>query len=174
MLVGWNRHVEGPRGEMVLSGALTQYAPWPTRLSFWVLAALLALLLAAARFLPRDAGATGGGHWRPRAPSIPKPVRAAFGLASMAMMTAYTHGVLVPSFGGQVAYDLIGTRNTLAGGAVLSLFAIVFGATSFARANDLSRRTGAAHRRWASRNPSVGVSEGRSSTDLLTPQGGGR
>jgi MFS family permease len=35
---------------LLLGGALVQYAPWPTRLSFWVLAALLALLFAAARF----------------------------------------------------------------------------------------------------------------------------
>jgi predicted MFS family arabinose efflux permease len=117
---------------LLLGGALTQYAPWPTRLSFWVLAALLALLLAAAWFLPRHAGAVGGRNWRPRAPSIPKSVRAAFTLASMAMMTAYTHGVLVLSFGGQVAHDLVGTPNALVGGAVLSLFAIVSGATSIA------------------------------------------
>jgi hypothetical protein len=44
-------------------------------------------------------------------------------------MTAYTHGVLVLSLGGQVAYDLVGTPNTLVGGAVLSLFAIMSGAT---------------------------------------------
>jgi MFS family permease len=114
---------------LLLGGALVQYAPWPTRLSFWVLAALLALLFATAWFLPRNANA-GGGCWRPRAPSIPKDVRAAFTLASLALMTAYTHGVLVLSLGGQVAHDLVGTSNALVGGATLSLFAIVFGATS--------------------------------------------
>jgi MFS family permease len=114
---------------LLLGGALVQYAPWPTRLSFWVLAALLALLFAAAWFLPRHTGA-GGGSWRPRAPSIPKDVRAAFTLASLALMTAYTHGVLVLSLGGQVAHDLVGTSNALVGGATLSLFAIVFGAMS--------------------------------------------
>ena len=45
-------------------------------------------------------------------------------------MTAYTHGVLVLSLGGQVAHDLVGSTNALVGGAVLSLFAIAFGATS--------------------------------------------
>jgi predicted MFS family arabinose efflux permease len=115
---------------LLLGGALVQYAPWPTRLSFWVLAALLALLFAAAWFLPRNTGAKTGGLWRPRVPSIPRDVRAAFTLASLAMMTAYTHGVLVLSLGGQVAHDLVGTSNALVGGAVLSLFAIVFGVTS--------------------------------------------
>jgi predicted MFS family arabinose efflux permease len=113
---------------LLLGGALAQYAPWPTRLSFWVLAALLAGLFAAAWFLPRHARAAGGGGWRPRAPSIPMEVRPAFALASLAMMTAYTHGVLVLSLGGQVAHDLVGTSNALVGGAVLSLFAILSGA----------------------------------------------
>jgi hypothetical protein len=45
------------------------------------------------------------------------------------MMTAYTHGVLVLSLGGQVAHDLVVTSNAFIGGAVLSLFAIVFGVT---------------------------------------------
>jgi MFS family permease len=46
------------------------------------------------------------------------------------MMTAYTHGVLILSLGGQVAHDLIGSPNALVNGAVLSLFAIVSGAVS--------------------------------------------
>jgi hypothetical protein len=112
---------------LLLGGALVQYAPWPTRLSFWVLAGLLALLFAAAWFLP---GRAGAGGWQPRAPSIPRPLRQAFTLASLAMMTAYTHGVLVLSLGGQVVHDLVGTANAFVGGAVLSLFAIVFGVTS--------------------------------------------
>jgi len=114
---------------LLLGGALVQYAPWPTRLSFWVLAALLALLFTAAWFLPPHAGTNGGNAWRPRAPSVPREVRPAFTLSALAMMTAYTHGVLVLSLGGQVAHDLVGTPNAFVGGAVLSLFAIVFGGT---------------------------------------------
>jgi predicted MFS family arabinose efflux permease len=112
---------------LLVGGALTQYAPWPTRLSFWVLAALLALLFAATWFLPRHTGGDAGGRWHPRMPSIPRDVRKAFVLASVAMMTAYTHGVLVLSLGGQVAHDLVGSPNAFVNGAVLSLFAIVSG-----------------------------------------------
>jgi hypothetical protein len=36
------------------------------------------------------------------------------------MMTAYTHGVLILSLGGQVTHDLIGSPNALVNGAVLS------------------------------------------------------
>jgi MFS family permease len=42
-------------------------------------------------------------------------------------MTAYSHGVLVLSLGGQVAHDLVGSTNTLINAAVLSLFAVTFG-----------------------------------------------
>ena len=58
----------------------------------------------------------------------------AFAAACIAMMTAYTHGVLVLSLGGQVAHDLVGSSNTFVNGAVPSLFAIVSGTTGiFAR-----------------------------------------
>jgi MFS family permease len=112
---------------LLLGGALTEYAPWPTRLSFWVLAALLSLLFAATWFMPRQT--TGViSRWRPAVPSIPKPVRKAFVIAALAMMTAYTHGVLVLSLGGQVAHDLVGSPNAFVNGAVLSVFPIVLGA----------------------------------------------
>jgi hypothetical protein len=110
---------------LLVGGALTEYAPWPTHLSFWVLAALLALLFTATWFMPRRVGASGG--WRPRVPSIPREARTAFVVASIAMMTAYTHGVLVLSLGGQVAHDLVGSSNVFVNGAVLSVFPIVLG-----------------------------------------------
>ena len=36
---------------LLLGGALIAYAPWPTRLSFWVLAMLLALLFVALQLV---------------------------------------------------------------------------------------------------------------------------
>jgi MFS family permease len=113
---------------LLLGGALIAYAPWPTRLSFWVLAMLLALLLVATWFLPHDTTTDMSMVGRPRLPFVPSKVRKVFVTASVAMMTAYTHGVLILSLGGQVAHDLIGSPNALVNGAVLSLFAIVSGA----------------------------------------------
>jgi MFS family permease len=125
---------------LLLGGTLIQYAPWPMRLSFWVLAALLALLFAAAWFLPRDAEASGD-HWRPRAPVVPTGLRWTFALAATAMMTAYTHGVLVLSLGGQVAHDLVGSPNALVNGAVLSLFAIMSAVVGVAAGSRSARLT---------------------------------
>jgi MFS family permease len=51
----------------------------------------------------------------------------AFTLAAIAVTTAYTHGVLILSLGGQVARDLVGSPNALINGAALSLFAIMSG-----------------------------------------------
>jgi len=117
---------------LLLGGALTQYAPWPTHLSFWVLFALIALLFAATWFLPRHVDGQASSRWRPRVPSVPpglRPafVRPAFVLASIAILTAYTHGVLILSLGGQVARDLVGSPNAFVDGAALSLFAITSG-----------------------------------------------
>jgi MFS family permease len=125
---------------LLLGGALIAYAPWPTRLSFWVLAMLLAVLLVATWFLPRHMTTGTGMVWHSRLPFVPSEARKAFAIASVAMMTAYTHGVLILSLGGQVAHDLIGSPNALVNGAVLSLFAIVSGAASIV-ARPLTART---------------------------------
>jgi MFS family permease len=130
----------GFAGALLLGGALIAYAPWPTRLSFWVPAMLLALLLVATWFLPRHTTTAAGMVWHPHLPFVPGESRKAFAIASVAMMTAYTHGVLILSLGGQVAHDLIGSPNALVNGAVLSLFAIVSGAVSIA-ARPLTART---------------------------------
>jgi MFS family permease len=109
---------------LLLGGALIQYAPLPTRLNFWVLFAVLAALFTAAWFLPRQTGSEAHGRWRPKIPVIPKHLRTAFAVAAAAVTSAYTHGVLILSLGGQVARDLVGSPNTLVNGAALSLFAI--------------------------------------------------
>jgi MFS family permease len=109
---------------LLLGGALIQYAPLPTRLNFWVLSAVLAALFAAAWFLPRRTGSEAHGRWRPKTPLIPKRLRNVFAVATAAVATAYTHGVLILSLGSQVARDLVGSPNALVNGAALSLFAI--------------------------------------------------
>src|SRR4030088_843748 len=84
---------------LLLGGALVQYAPLPTRLSFWVLFAVLAVLFSAAWFLPRHIGSKARGRWRPKTPFIPSHLRTAFTVAAVAVTCAYTHGVLILSLG---------------------------------------------------------------------------
>ncbi len=125
---------------LLLGGALVQYAPLPTRLSFWLLFAVLAALFTAAWFLPRHTGSEARGRWRPKIPFIPNHSRIAFAIASAAVTSAYTHGVLILSLGGQVARDLVGSPNTLVNGAALSFFAIASGAVGIG-ARTLQPRT---------------------------------
>jgi MFS family permease len=117
---------------LLVGGALTEYAPWPTHLCFWVLAAVLLVLLAATWRLPRDSGREDRSATRRKAAFVPKELRRAFATASMASMTAYTFGVLVLSLGGQVEHDLIGSPNALLNGAVLALFPLVLGPVGIA------------------------------------------
>jgi predicted MFS family arabinose efflux permease len=118
----------GFAGALLLGGTLTQYAPWPTRLGFWVLFVLISLLFVATWFLPRRlTGPAASRRWRPKSPYIPAGLRSAFALAASAVTTAYTHGVLILSLGGQVGHDLVGSSNALVNGTALSLFAITAG-----------------------------------------------
>jgi predicted MFS family arabinose efflux permease len=112
---------------LLLGGALIQYAPLPTRLSFWVLFGVLAALFIATWMLPRPSASKTLDQWRFRTPSIPLKLRKAFAVSAAAVTTAYTHGVLILSLGSQVAHDLVGSSNVLINGAALSLFAILTG-----------------------------------------------
>lgn len=109
------------------AGALIEYAPFPTRLNFWVLFIVLAAVFVAAWFLPRHTSGETSGRWHFKAPSIPKGLRQVFAMSSTAILTAYVVGALVLSLGAQIAHDLVGSANTLVNGAAISLFAVVWG-----------------------------------------------
>src|ERR1700756_5809388 len=60
---------------LLLGGALAEYAPWPTRLCFWVLTLFLIVFLIGTWLLPRHTPGGSGGDWRSRMPSVSKHVR---------------------------------------------------------------------------------------------------
>ncbi len=126
---------------LVLGGALIEYAPFPMRLNFWVLFAVLLLLFAATWFMPRPAKGQVLRAWRPKLPFIPAELRRVFIISATAVTAAYTHGVMILSLGSQVAHDLVGSSNVLVNGAALSLFAFSSGGIGIA-----GRRLSA---RWA-------------------------
>ena len=125
---------------LIVAGALTQYAPSPLHLVFWLLAFLIAALFSVAWFLPRPAQSGAAGGWTPRLPSVPRSARKAFMVAAFAMTTAYTHGVMILSLGGQIAHDLVRSPNTLVNGSILAVFAITSGVVSLL-ARSLPTRT---------------------------------
>lgn len=112
---------------LLIGGTLVEYAPLPTRLCFWVLFGVIAILFAGTWLLPRHTVIEAKAQWHPKLPHIPQTMRATFVLAAFAITTAYTHGVLILSLGAQVARDLVVSNNALINGTALALFAIVSG-----------------------------------------------
>src|SRR5882757_5307715 len=116
----------------LVGGALIQYAPYPTRLNFWVLFVVLAAVFVAAWFLPRSVPAAATGRWRPKAPSIPRGLQAIFVTSATAMTIGYALGAVMLSLGAHIAHELIGSGNVLVNGAAISLLAVVWGITGIA------------------------------------------
>jgi MFS family permease len=113
---------------LVLGGAVIQYLPWPLRLNFLMLAAVIVVLIAAVWFLPQ--GAVSAGGWSPRLPHLPAESRVAFVTAAFASVCAFASGAALLSLGGQIAHDLVGSNNTLISGTILASFAIVSAAVT--------------------------------------------
>jgi MFS family permease len=117
---------------LLIGGLLIQYAPFPTHLPFWVLAGVLAPLIAATWFLPGRSCATVRLHWRPQAPSIPADLRLIFAVSSIAVTLAFMHGAMILSLGDQIAHNLLGSDNAFVTGSAISLFPLITGAVSIA------------------------------------------
>jgi MFS family permease len=114
----------------LLGGALVEYAPFPTRLSFWVLFVFTSVLLALTWFLPLSTQNKPSRKWRLKVVSIPAASRGVFATSAAAGVVGYAIGALLLSVGAQVAKNLIGSNNVLVNGAVLAVFPIVSGAVS--------------------------------------------
>jgi MFS family permease len=111
----------------IVGGALIQYAPYPTHLNFWVLLVVLAILFAAAWFLPRPISNKAPGRWQPKLPSIPRGIRKIFAASAIAAASGYVIGGLMMSLGAQIARDLVGSDNVLVNGVAIALFALAAG-----------------------------------------------
>ncbi|WP_413739328.1 MFS transporter [Sodalis sp. RH14] len=116
----------------LVGGALIEYAPFPTRLNFWLLLVIILAIFAAAWFLPRHSAVPGQGRWRPRTPSVPSGLGGVVLTAVAAVVCAYSIGTVGLSLGAKIARDLIGSANVLLNGATMSVFAIVLGVVGLA------------------------------------------
>ena len=114
----------------LVGGVLIEYGPIPTHLNFWVLSAVVAGVAAAAWFLPRRTAAEAAGRWRPRPLAVPRGLRGSFAIAAAAVSGAFALGALILSLGVEIAQELIGSDNALVNGSVISLNAIVIGASA--------------------------------------------
>ncbi|MEH2474240.1 MFS family permease [Nitrobacteraceae bacterium AZCC 2299] len=83
----------------LIGGALIQYAPFPTRLNFWVLFAYIALLLVGTWLMPRQSSVLTSGRWSPRLPFVPAGIRTVFAASAATAAAGYTIGSLILSLG---------------------------------------------------------------------------
>lgn len=125
----------GFAGALLMGGALVTWAPAPTRLSFYVLFALLLMLSLLCLFIPADQPSGQARRLLAR-PHVPAYLRRSFTYAALAVMGAYTHGVLISSLGAQVARSLIGSPNAWINSLALALFPVALGI-----AGGLARKT---------------------------------
>jgi predicted MFS family arabinose efflux permease len=116
----------------LVGGGLIEYAPFPTHLNFWILAAVVAAVLATAWFLPRHTSAEAAGRWKPRPLSIPRALRGTFAKSALAITAAYGLGAIVLSLGADIGQELIGSDNSLVNGAVIAINAATIAITAIA------------------------------------------
>lgn len=116
---------------ILVGGALVQHARWPLHLAFWVLVGVAVVVLAAACFLPRAGGTRREGRWAPRPIVVPRGVRVAFAVGTLAMTASFAMGAVFLSLGAQIAKDVIGTDDALLAAAVISVWALIIIAVSW-------------------------------------------
>jgi MFS family permease len=108
---------------MVLGGALTEYAPFPLRLNFAVLAATIAVVTCFVLCMPHHTPDETREPWRVRPIVIPRGSRVVFVAGSMAFASSFLLGAIVLPLGAKIAQQLAGSANALVTGALLSVFA---------------------------------------------------
>jgi MFS family permease len=115
---------------MLVGGGLSQYAPYPLRLTFVVLAVAIAVVAVFAVGLPRHTPNETSSRWRVRAIVVPRGNRWIFAAGSIAFASSFLLGSLVLPLGAKIAHQLAGSDNALVTGALLSVFAICIAVTA--------------------------------------------
>ncbi|RIQ26257.1 MFS transporter [Jiangella rhizosphaerae] len=109
---------------MLVGGALTEYAPYPHRLDFVVLAAAIAVVTGLVLCVPHNTAGETSERWRPRAIVIPPGSRAIFVAGALTFTSAFLLGAIVLPLGAKIAQQLAHSTNALLTGALLSVFAL--------------------------------------------------
>lgn len=108
---------------MLVGGGLTEYAPYPLRLNFFVLAAAVVAVAVLVLGIPHHTVGESTDRWRLRAIVIPRGSRGIFVAGAIAFASAFLLGAIVLPLGAKIAQQLAGSTNALVTGALLSVFA---------------------------------------------------
>jgi len=112
------------------TGLLVQYGPYPTRLTFALLAGVFAVLAAVTATLPETVRPVPGAlaSLRPQV-AVPARARRPFAAALPTMLSTWALGGLMFSVGGSVVRTVFDRPNTAVVGVVLGIFAGAAAAT---------------------------------------------
>ncbi|WP_437080686.1 MFS transporter [Streptomyces sp. enrichment culture] len=108
---------------MVVGGALTEYAPLPLHLHYFVLAAVIVAVACLVTQMPHHTQGESAERWRVRPIVIPRGSRTVFLAGSLAFASSFLLGAIVLPLGAKIAQQLAGSVNALVTGALLSVFA---------------------------------------------------
>ncbi|MFC4810798.1 hypothetical protein [Paenibacillus sp. GCM10023250] len=115
-----------------VGASLIKYAPFPLHLSYWVLCALVFFSIIFCLFLPqkkqiRTPRVVAGNREESK---FLKDWRGLYIVAGLAIGTAFGAVAIFVSLGAQIARDIIGTKDILVIGAVLSISYLLMAVTA--------------------------------------------
>jgi hypothetical protein len=112
---------------LLAGDVLVQYGPAPLYADYWVLFAVVAVVLAAVWLLPRDKGPGRAGPWRPQRLLVPRRGRAVFLGGVLGIAAAYAIGAVYVGLGIQIGKALLHSANSLVASTVIALSAAAIG-----------------------------------------------
>lgn len=126
---------------LILGAILIKYEPFPLHLSYWVLSLLILVSIILCFFLPKNqtSRSDGKSNWKPAGIKIPKGLWGIYLLAALAVGIGFAYGGIFLSLGAQIARDVVGTKDILVIGMVLSILSLLIavGATIAGRLSPL-------------------------------------
>jgi len=112
----------------VVAGALAQFAPLPSVLSFGILFLVAAVAFVLVLFTPGDE--RPGDRWRFRLPRPAPGIRRPFILATLSVSVAYAVGAIYLALGANMARDITGTTDFFVIGGLLAISSAAVGVTA--------------------------------------------
>ena len=138
---------------MLASAAIVELLPAPRVLPYVLLLILFAVAFAGALAMPEPVAERSRPRLAPQRPSVPVPVRRAFVLASLAVLSSWSIGGLFFSLGPQLSANLFESGDHLV--AALGVF-LLAGSASLAQLA-FGRSSPAAGATWGSVSLSAGM-----------------
>lgn len=114
---------------LVLSGALSHFAPLQLFWSYIVLLVLAVTAITALAVTPDDRPANAP-RWRPQRPRLAPGLRLTFAIATLSVTLAYCVGAIFLSLGAHMIRQFTGTDNMLLTGALLGCSSAAIGVTA--------------------------------------------